>query len=287
MRKAKAAKSRPVVMSVISDLHAGSVVGLSPAKVRLDDGGYYEATPAQNWLWQSYNQFWQRVEAVRDEHEAELYTVFNGDLVDGQVKHSTQIISGNMNAQAAVVNACMAIPLELKPDAVVIVRGTEAHTGQSACVEERIADGLRRDKRPVIGDPETGTASWWHFRAEIQGVRLDITHHGRTGQREHTRAGAAILHAHDILLSHVKNDEKPPHLCLRGHYHRFNDSGDACPVRVVTTGAFQLKTGYVHKVAADSMADVGGVIVVIQDGAYTVEKVQFKPSRGPVWRPTP
>ena len=53
----------------------------------------------------------------------------------------------------------------------------------------------------------------------------------------------------------------------------------------MTTGAWQLATSYVHKVAADSMADIGGVIVVIKDGLYTVEKVDFKPDRGAIWRP--
>jgi hypothetical protein len=72
---------------------------------------------------------------------------------------------------------------------------------------------------------------------------------------------------------------------LRAHYHRFNDSFDAAPVRVVTSGAFQLGTSYVHKVAADTMADVGGLIVVIKDGKYTVEKVHFAVDRGPVWKP--
>jgi hypothetical protein len=85
-------------------------------------------------------------------------------------------------------------------------------------------------------------ASWWHLRMEVNGVLIDVAHHGRTGQREHTRASQAVLHAHDILLSHVKNGDRPPDLCIRGHYHKFNDSHDACPVRVITTGAWQLQT---------------------------------------------
>jgi hypothetical protein len=282
-KRAKA--QRPVLLAVTSDQHAGSTVALCPPVVRLDDGGEYHASKAQSWLWQCWLDYWAKVDATRKALGADLYCVFNGDIVDGAHHKTTQILSENPNAQAAVVNAAMAVPLALKPAQLFIVRGTEAHVGQSASAEERIADGLRRDKRPINGDPENGTASWWHLRMEIQGVRIDVTHHGRTGQREHTRAGAASLHAHDILLSHVKQEHTPPHLCLRGHYHRFNDSHDACPVRVVTTGAWQLKTGFVHKVAADSLADIGGALVTIRDGQYAVEKVAFHPeSRGPVWR---
>lgn len=282
MTRPKAA--RPVLLAVVSDLHAGSSVALCPPRITLDDGGSYEASKAQRWLWDCWLDYWAHVEAKRAALHADLYVVFNGDMVEGAHHGTTQILSGNPTAQAAVLDACLTPVLALKPDRLVVVRGTEAHVGQSGSSEERIASGLRKDKRPVIGDPDTTMASWWHFRAEIQGVRLDIAHHGRTGQREHTRAGAASLHAHDILLSHVKRDEPYPHLCIRGHYHRFNDSHDAAPVRVITTGAWQLKTGFVHKVAADTMADIGGLVVVIQDGTYSAEKIHFQAARGAVWR---
>lgn len=278
-------KGRPVVIAVTSDHHAGSTVALCPPRISLDDGGEYVASKAQRWLWDCWLGFWQQAEARRAALGADLYTVFNGDFTDGDHHGTTQILSGNPTAQAAVVNAAMAPVLGLRPEQMFFVRGTEAHVGKSAAFEERIALGLQKDGRPVVGDRDTGTASWWHLRMEVQGVRLDFTHHGRTGQREHTRAGAASLHAHDILLSHVKAGDPYPHLCVRSHYHRFNDSWDACPVRVITTGAWQLATAYVHKVAADSLADVGGLIITIQDGQYEVEKVLFRPSRGTPWQP--
>lgn len=273
-----------VVIGVVSDIHAGGTTALCPPRIALDDGGAYEASKAQRWLWQSWLDFWDRVTQVQRQHKAELYTVFNGDIVDGDHHNTSQILSRNPNAQAAVVNAAMAVPLGLKPDRIFIVRGTEAHVGQSASAEERIADGLRRDKRPIEGDPETGTASWWHLRMEVHNTLIDVTHHGRTGQREHTRGGAAVLHAHDILLSHAKNGDRYPDLCLRAHYHKFNDSGDACPVRVLTSGAWQLATGHVHKIAADSLADIGGWIIVVTPHGYTAEKVHFKAQRSTPWR---
>ena len=270
------------LIAVVSDIHAGSTVALCPDSVSLDDGGNYHASKAQQWLWQCWLEYWACVAEMQVKSMGRLIAVFNGDAVEGDHHGTTQILSGNPNAQAAVLNACMAVPLDLRPDKLLFVRGTEAHVGKSGSAEERIADGLYRDKRPVIRDEAANNASWWHYKGECGGVRLDITHHGRTGQREHTRGGAAVLHAHDILLSHVKRNELPPHLCFRGHYHKFNDSGDACPVRVITTGAWQLKTSHVHKVAADSHADIGGAIVLIKDGTYHVEKLQFRPDPAPL-----
>lgn len=272
------------LIAVVSDVHAGSTLSLAPEIVRLDDGGEYRASKAQLWLWQCWVDYWRRVREVQKEENAELRIIFNGDMVEGDHHRSTQILSANPNAQAAVVNECMKIPLGLKPSKLALVRGTETHVGNSACSEEKLADGWRRDKRPVVGDPETGAASWWHLRTEVGGVLIDVAHHGRTGQREHTRASQAVLHAHDILLSHVKSGDRPPDLCLRGHHHKFNDSGDACQVRVMTSGAWKLQDSHVHKIATDSISDIGGFIVVVKNRKYTVEKVHFKPSRGPVWR---
>lgn len=276
-------KNKPVVLAVVSDVHAGGTTALCPDTITLDDGGEYHASKAQRWLMQCWRDYWAKVEATRDALGAELYEVFNGDCVEGDHHNTSAIISRNPNAQAAVWTEVVRIPLALKPDRIVFCRGTEAHVGQSASAEERIADGLWRDKRPVIREPETNTASWWHWRAEIQGVRIDVTHHGRIGQREHTRGSQIVLYAHDIHLAHTKNDERPPDLALRGHNHKVADSFDAVKPRVVATGAWQLGTGHAHKVQPDSLADIQGVIVVIRDGEYTVEKVHFHASR-PTWR---
>lgn len=275
------------VLAITSDQHCGGTTALCPDKISLDDGGEYHASKAQRWLFQCWKDYWKRVgEVVKKEKPKYFYQGFNGDIVDGAHHKTTQILSENPNAQAAVVNAVMTIPLAQKPDQIIVIRGTEAHVGQSAAAEERIADGLFRDKRPIVRDMDTGSASWWHFRAELNGKLIDIAHHGRTGMREHTRMSAASLHAHDIFLSHAKRGERHPDLAVRAHYHRFNDSHDAAPTRVITSGAFQLKTGFVHRIAADSVADIGGFIIVLRDGKpVEVERVQFEAARGSVWRP--
>jgi hypothetical protein len=269
----------PVVVANVSDVHAGSTVALCPpGPIDLDDGGAYVPSKAQTWLWQCWRDYWDRVAQAQDRARAELYIIYNGDLFEGDHHQTSQIISRNPTVEAELVRKILEVPGSLGAAKTFVVRGTEAHVGGSGSKEEGLAGTLG-----AVPDPSTGRKSWWHLRADIEGVYLDVAHHGRTGHREHTRGNAAILHAHDIFLSHTKRGDRPPDLCLRAHYHRFNDSYDHCPTRVVTTGAFQLKTGFVHKVAADTMADVGGVIVTVGDGVYELAKVQFRPERGPVW----
>ena len=277
-------RQRPVLIAIISDVHAGGTTALCPDVVRFDDGGEYHASKAQRWLWQCYQDYWRQIAVKRERLDAELYVVVNGDLVDGDHHHTSQIISRNPNSQALVWTECAAEFLALKPDRIAIIRGTGAPAGNSACSEERIADGLSRDKRPIIRDPETNAASWWHWRPEIQRVRLDFTHHGRMGRLPRTRGSNLVLYAWDIADEHVGAGHPIPHLAIRAHNHKRGDTGNAAPVRVVATGAWQLGTEYVKKVAADSLADIGGCYVVIENGEYEVKPVTYQPERT-LWRP--
>jgi hypothetical protein len=274
-----------VVIAVTSDQHCGSTVALCPPRIALDDGGEYHASKAQRWLWQSWHEYWDRVRDIRAALNAQLYAVFNGDMTDGDHHGTTQILSGNPTAQAAVVNACMARVLAEAPDQLFFVRGTEAHVGKSAAFEERIALGLQKDGRPVCGDPATGTASWWHLRMEVQGVRLDFAHHGRYGQRPWTRGNVVLNYAAEIFYDHAAQGVPHPHVAVRSHQHRFFDTAAAHPTRVVQTPAWQLATAFIHRINPGALAHVGGVILTIVDGVLTVHPVMFRPDPGEPWRP--
>ena len=284
MRRQK--QDRRVVMAVVSDPHAGSTVAVCPERIRLDDGGEYVSSTSQRWLWASWLDFWGKAQALREANDAELYTVFNGDLTDGHHHGTTQVLSGNPAAQSAVVDALLTPVLDLHPDRLFFIRGTEAHVGPSASSEERIAEGLRRNGWPVEGDPERRTASWWHWRALIHGVRIDVKHHGRMGTRPWTKHTGVGTLAAQIFYEHCARGEPWPALAIRSHYHRHADSGSLHPVRVVQTPAWQLATAYVHKVAPDSLADIGGLLVLLSpDRPPEVTPLLYRPEPAPVWIP--
>lgn len=273
-----------IVIAVTSDQHCGSSVALCPPKIELDDGGYYEPSKAQRWLWQNWLDFWQRVRRTRDREKALLYQVWNGDLTEGNHHGSTQILSGNSSVQAQVVAAAMGVPLDLKPDKLWVIRGTEAHVGKSAEGEEKIADGLRRDKRPIVKDKDTGSSSHWHAKLEVQDVRFDFAHHGRIGQRPWTKPNVTMNLAAEIFYEHAAREEPYPHIAVRSHFHTFVDTGSAHPVRVLQTPAWQLHTAFAHKVVTEKIADIGGLIIVVRDGKATVEPVIYKPKSVETWR---
>jgi hypothetical protein len=80
-------------------------------------------------------------------------------------------------------------------------------------------------------------------------------------------------------MEHALRGQRHPDVAVRSHRHVYGDSFDAYPTRVVQTPAFQLKTAFGHKVAANSIADIGGVIfVVAPDGRYEVKPQLFTPT---------
>lgn len=269
-------------MKVESDHHCGSSIGLcSPEPIQLDDGQSILPSKVQRWMWQCRQALHERAEKLREEWDAKLYDLYNGDMVDGPEHHGTvQVMSRHPGVEKMIAKRCLEESKKLGPDKSFVVRGTEVHVGKSGGAEESLAEWLGAEK-----DPESGNHSWWHLRMEIQGLRIDATHHGKMGMLPWTSGAAVARHAVEIFTEHAMSGDPPPHLAIRSHYHRYFDSANLAPTRLIQTGAFQAKTAFVHRIAANSLADVGGCLVLIRDGRIAdVERVTFKPDRGPIWR---
>ncbi len=271
-------------MLVVSDLHCGSTIGLCPPEgIPLDDGGAYVPSDAQRWLWDRWEALLKRADAARKRGDR-LHVVVNGDLIDGDHHGTLQLASRSISDQLDIAKASFEPVLALTPASVVVVRGTETHVGKSGSAEESFARWLDGQGVRVIRDEATGNFSHWHFRGEYGGVVIDATHHGRVGGRPWTKLNGTASLAAEIVLEYAKRGETPPAIALRSHYHQYVDTGDAYPTRVIQTPAFQLATAFVKKVAAESLADVGGVVLVIEDGHVEVQRVTFTPARTPVVR---
>jgi hypothetical protein len=268
-------------LAIVSDLHAGSTVGLHPnSGTTLDDGGVYNPNKPQRWLWERWLDYWSQVSESRAD---KLAVLVNGDVVDGSHHETTQLVSGNPVVQADIARAVMEPVFALRPDAVIVTRGTEAHVGKSASHEEAIAKDWQRDGLPIIKHGQAFT--WWHFVGDFCKVRVDASHHGSMGGRNWTAPNQANLHAADIFYEHIKAGRRHPDLCIRSHSHRSGDSYDAHPVRYMATPAMQLKTAYGHKKFAGKFADIGGIIA--QCGEHLeARRVLYHPDPSPVWRAT-
>lgn len=268
---------KPITVIVIADLHANSTVGLCPPTVTLDDGGSYTPSTGQRWLWRRWQDFIAQAKTATIKRR--VYLITDGDLVDKDAQQrSFQMITRNPTTAKRIAVDCLH-PLVALADRLFVVRGTEAHAGRSASLEEQLAEDLGAER-----DPERGTHSWWHLLADLGGVRFDVTHH-TTIERQPWMANASMVRlAKATVLQCAERGEPTPDLVLRAHMHQYRDSHDASPLcRAITLPAWTLATAHVHRMAPGAMADVGGLIVSVDAGRPEVYVHRYPAGRRHVW----
>ena len=270
------AKATPVTLLLASDTHCGSTIGLCPPEgVRLDDGQEVKPSKPQAWLWWCWEQVHKAAAETAKAAKGPLWTVLNGDLVDGDHHGTTQIMSRHPDAQHYIADRTFSLTKDLKPARLFVVRGTEVHTGTSGSAEEGLAKMLGAER-----DPETHLWSRWHLRIRVHGKLVDVQHHGKgLGRLPHTKQNGANSLAWRVWQTHAERGLEPPALVVRSHLHQWADSfGAHRQTRALFLPSFQLKTAYVHRVAADEIADVGAAVVVVEpDGRMDVRPILFQP----------
>lgn len=271
------AKGRDWILTLDADTHCNSRLGLVPPEgAKLGDGeGKYVPGPTGLWLWSCWEHHWSEVAYLRRHLKANLGCLLNGDLRDGPMHHgNVQQIAGDNETEAFCSERVFSVPRALKPNTFWVTIGTEAHTGPGGSGDSAVARYLRAQRDPVTDS----WASYW-IRGNLNGLSWDARHHGRGGGRPWTTGGIAGLAA-EIALEHMNVGEPCPRLAIRSHKHRHADSGSLVKsCRVISTAAWTLKSSFGHKVAAESLADIGGHVVVIHpDATFEVIDHLYKPA---------
>jgi hypothetical protein len=257
---------------VLSDLHVGSTVALCKPSNQLDDGGTYLASAGQHWLYRSWEDMTER---VRRNRRGDLYIVVNGDAVEGDLKRrSAQLISRN----PATVNAIAADlldPLARTAQGIFFIRGTAAHVGQSASLEEQLAADL-----DAVKCPDTGRYSWWHLPLEVDGLLISIAHHPGIGVSKNPAQwfGGIDRLAERVVSTCANQRRRIPDLVIRSHNHTHRDSRDHYRTRAITTPAWTLATEHIHRIEPGAIASIGAILVHVAGSAYEVEDIIYQPA---------
>ena len=267
---------KPIVVVFVSDLHVGSTIGLSPPLVSLDDGGTYRTGKEQRWLWRNWLEFCTKAVDQAETWMADLITVFNGDMTEGTHHGSHQLIgSGNKTTQMKMAYEVIR-PLVDYSAQVFVVRGTEAHVGRSASLEEKIADDLTNIERH-----SKEKASWWHLPLMVNGTLFDIAHHGKLGRLTWTKTNPLGGIATGVVMNYNETGDRAPDVVIRSHLHQYADTNNNFyKIRVIAMPGWQFATAFVHRIAPGSVADIGGLIFTCwPNGEYDLEVVRFPPKR--------
>lgn len=264
-------KGKPVVLAITSDHHAGSTVGLCPPRITLDDGGDYVASEAQRWVWRRWNDYIKRVKEVAKENGVGYTAIFNGDIIEGNHHKNVQVISHNETTQKRVAEAVLK-PILQDADKAYFTRGTFAHVGEVAQLEEAVAQNW--SNTVMSGSNYT----WRILPLTINGGWHNIAHHASIGRLAWTRTNSLGKHAITAEVNGYRRYGSAPKVLWRSHNHVYVDSYNSYPVRVIGLPAWQLTTGYVDRLDPDALADIGGAIVVCRPGGeYEIEMCLYTP----------
>lgn len=257
----------PTLIAFVSDLHVGSSVALAPNRVRLDDGGDYVASKPQRWIYDRWVEYWGEVSRLKDELSCEVVTVICGELADDNYHPTTQRISEN---KGDIIGASLAVlkPLRAVSDRIYATRGSSAHVGPSGGLDEAIAEEIG-----AIPDDAKHYARWI-FRGVIDGVRVDAGHHPGTGTgRRHLQGNAANRLAVETQMGYLDMGLPFPHLVVRGHNHRPEDSGQNHKVRAVILPSWQLYTDFGYRITSGSNPlPIGGHLALADSGRVVWER---------------
>jgi hypothetical protein len=265
MKKPKSIKN----IVVISDTHFGSTLALCPPGVRLDDGARIERSVVQQKLWQHWTDFWGWVDNRLGGEPFIL--VHNGDIVDGSHHKTTTVHTDNPIIQQRLAVSAMK-PIVDKCYKYFQIRGTEAHVGQSACLEESVAEILGAEQ-----EQSTGAYSrqdlWLNFGDEL----LNFCHHIGTTSSSAYESSAVQREIVAAFTDAGQWKKRPPSIVIRSHRHRYievkNHGG-----RGIVTPAWQAKTPFVFKIDRLRLPMFGGLIlrqgeevVLVREWIRTIE----------------
>jgi hypothetical protein len=261
----------------LSDLHCGSSLGLlPPGGVSHPDGIEIRPHPDSKlhpWFWSIYQRLINLAGERYDLYggDVELHCVLVGDLTDGNHHGTTQLLSPSeeVHVQAAVRTLQEGV-LTLPLTSLRLVGGTPAHVGKEGGLEKAVGYELERLNAPLIRQPHDNSPVWEVLEGECLGTWTDWRHHGRSGQRPWTRHSYAAQYAEAIHRNAQDEGRPVPGLSVRAHVHKSYFVAPAPSGRGALVGlpCFQYGTAYIRRKAIESLPDVGGAIIEVDETGH-------------------
>jgi len=273
-----------ILVAHIADTHINSTVGLCPPRFKRKDGGVTLATREQGWIGECWSDFWQHVDNRKKETGAKLLVIWGGDIGDLNFHRQTQLVEDRDNREAILdaMLECAEEPLAIA-DENIVIRGTEAHSGGSADLDEAFAKHIGASPSPVA-------SSWWHFEGDVGGVLFNTSHHPRTsGRLPHTKGPAAARLAQLAWAAYAERHWVVPNMVGRSHVHYWALGFANGGTWAYYTPPWQLSDAFAMRCGAGGdIEPLGGVLIECGDGLRSVPERYpeqgYLPPRGKMWK---
>jgi hypothetical protein len=248
----------------ISDGHAGDRAALCPPESNLDLGGKYIRSFLQDILWAWWEEFWKDVDKRTN---GDYILVTNGDMVEGDHHRSKSALSLNINDQLGIAKSIL-LPKVKAAKAYYAIRGTRAHSGESAEVEETLARELG-----AIRDSQNAIHCRPSLNLKVEDVLFNVSHYiGISGSTQY-ESSALMQEATRVFVECGRWKRQLPDVIVRSHRHRhlaLPITTEKGKTTIFTLPAWQLKTSYVYHVAGGGVAtpQIGGSVVCVDGDKY-------------------
>lgn len=263
-------KSAAIVAGV-GDIHSCTMSGLMPPVVKLDDGSRRLHNDDQAWSWESWLDYWQIIYNEKVERKQPVVVIFNAEIADIN-KHSPaeQVVHDEATAiDIAIETITPALDVG---DIFFVTRGTEAHSGKLSSLDEIVAQRIGAQKNRA-----RGTWSWYNLFLEVAGVTFDVGHHpGHGHMRPWTRGGGANRLAMSIVNAYHDAGETPPQITLRGHNHKYEDSGRNFSTLAVINHSWKTSDSFGYRIGAGRHTlPIGGQVFYCKNGRYLHDDIRY------------
>lgn len=247
---------------VISDLHCGSQVGLTPpgwqqeVKTPKSPTKRDKYSAVQKALWSFYE------DSVK-KHGPFDRVIANGDLIDGTGRRSggTEQIAVDREQQAEMAVYALRKAISRKTK-VVCTYGTAYHTGEAEDFENLVAHDL---------DSKIGSHEW----PEIEGVVFDVKHHLSSSAVPHGRHTAT---AREWLWNAIWADrslQPRASVFIRSHVHYYQFCGGDNWVGMTTPAMQAFGTKYGSR-RCSGLVNVGFVVFEVNGKDYSWHPVLMR-----------
>lgn len=256
---APVSSSRPAIVLIDADTHYGSV--LAPVVPFVKANGQLETPNArQRHLADERRRMVDEMADMKARLGASLVYVHLGDVTDGVKHKSAQRISDDEADHIALAREFTKPVAELA-DAIIAIRGTEAHAGIGSGLEEAVfapwaAKVWRPDDWPHL--------TQYRVFAEVNGVRFDFEHHIQGAMRPWTKGGNISRRVVSALSEMVAMNAAQANYLFRGHVHIAHDAGDNPPAAHGVIARVWKAEGdaYSHRIASEFIPSLGSQYVV-------------------------
>lgn len=233
---------------VIADTHCGHEVGLTPDRYNITLGAHKE----RKAYWKEY----QRI--IQDLGRIDLL-VANGDLIDGRGERSgsTELIHVDRKIQCRMAEEVIK---EANAKQVIIIRGTDYHTGAYEEWED------------IIGDLVDAIAVDNQKTVDVNGLMMNFKHKVSSSSVPHGRA-TALLKEHLWNTLWADAGGIAADVIVRSHVHYHAYAGSPGKLAIITPALQGLGSRYGTK-QCSGIVDWGVVVFEVHErGSYTWEAI--------------